>query len=71
MNMKSSGKRGEVEETKFLAMTSPMKPVRIRSINKDARAVLAAQDERATLIETNERSTVRKSIAELASELST
>lgn len=71
MNMKSSGKRGEVEETKFLAITSPMKPVRIRSINKDARAVLAAQDERATLIETNERSTVRKSIAELASELST
>ena len=32
--------------------------------------MLAAQDERATLIETNERSTVRKSIAELASELS-
>jgi MinD-like ATPase involved in chromosome partitioning or flagellar assembly len=71
MNMQSSGKRGEVEKAKFLATTSSIKPVRIRSINKDARAVLAAQDERATLIETNERSTVRKSIAELASELST
>jgi enoyl-[acyl-carrier-protein] reductase (NADH) len=53
-----------------MAMTSPVKPMRVKSINKDSRAMLAAQDERATLIETNERSTVRKSIAELASELS-
>jgi hypothetical protein len=47
-----------------------MKPFRVRSINTDIRAVLAAQVERATLIEVNERSAVRKSIAELASELS-
>ncbi len=71
MNMKSSGRKGEGELAKFVALTSPVKPIKVRSINKDARAVLAAQDERATLIETNERSTVRKSIAELASELST
>jgi MinD-like ATPase involved in chromosome partitioning or flagellar assembly len=70
MNMKTSGKKGEVELAKFMAMTSPVKPMRVKSINKDSRAMLAAQDERATLIETNERSTVRKSIAELASELS-
>jgi len=70
MNMKTSGRKGEVELAKFMAMTSPVKPIRVRSINKDSRAVLAAQDERATLIETNERSAVRKSIAELASELS-
>jgi MinD-like ATPase involved in chromosome partitioning or flagellar assembly len=70
MNMKTSGRKGEVELVKFTAMTSPVKPIRVRSINKDSRAVLAAQDERATLIETNERSAVRKSIAELASELS-
>jgi MinD-like ATPase involved in chromosome partitioning or flagellar assembly len=71
MNMKTSGRKGEVELAKFVAMTTPVKPKRVRSINKDARAVLAAQDERATLIEVNERSAVRKLIAELASELST
>jgi MinD-like ATPase involved in chromosome partitioning or flagellar assembly len=71
MNMKSSGKKGEAEQSKFLTLTSPIKPFRVRSIGTDIRAVLAAQDQRATLIETNERSAVRKSIAELASELST
>jgi len=71
MNMKSSGKKGEIEQSKFLTLISPMKPFRVRSINTDNRAVLAAQDERATLIEVNERSALRKSIAELASELST
>ena len=71
LNMKSSGRKGEAEQAKFLALTSPVKPVRVSSINKDPRAVLAAQDERATLIEVNERSVVRKSIAELASQLST
>jgi Flp pilus assembly CpaE family ATPase len=69
--MKSSGRKGEAEQAKFLALTSPVKPVRVSSIAKDPRAVLAAQDERATLIEVNERSAVRKSIADLASELST
>ncbi len=71
MNMKSSGKKGEAEQAKFLTLTSPMKPFRVRSISTDNRAVLAAQDQRASLIETNERSAVRKSIAEMASELST
>jgi Mrp family chromosome partitioning ATPase len=71
MNMKSSGKKGESEQSKFLTLISPMKPFRVRTINTDIRAVLAAQDERATLIEVNERSALRKSIAELASELST
>jgi Mrp family chromosome partitioning ATPase len=71
MNMKSSGKKGEAEQVKFLTLISPMKPFRVRSISTDIRAVLAAQDQRATLIETNERSALRKSIAELASELST
>ena len=69
MNMKSSGKRGESEETKFLNSVTLLKPTRIRSIPKDSRAVVAAEDERATLLEINERSSLRKSIAELAREL--
>ena len=71
MNMKSPGKRGEKEEAQFLSCTTNLKPIRIRSIVKDSRAIIAAEDEHATLVETNERSNVRKSIAELARELTT
>ena len=69
MNMKSPGKRGESEEAKFLNSTTALKPIRIRSIAKDPRAVMAAEDEHATLVEINERSNLRKSIADLAREL--
>jgi hypothetical protein len=69
MNMKSSGKRGEREESKFLSCVTVLKPVRIRCIAKDSRAIVAAEDEHATLVEINVRSNARKSIAELASEL--
>ena len=69
MNMKSPGKRGESEEAKFLSSTTALKPIRIRSIAKDPRAIMAAEDEHATLVEINERSNLRKSIAELAREL--
>ena len=69
LNMKSSGKRGEIEESKFLSSVTILKPIRIRSIAKEARAILAAEEEHATLAETNVRSKVRKSIAELAREL--
>ena len=69
MNMKSPGKRGESEDAKFLSITTALKPIRIRSIAKDSRAIMAAEDEHATLVEINERSNLRKSIAELAREL--
>ena len=69
MNMKSPGKRGESEDAKFLSTTTALKPIRIRSIAKDSRAIMAAEDEHATLVEINERSNLRKSIAELAREL--
>ena len=69
MNMKAPGKRGEVAEGKFLSTVTPLKPVRIRTIASDSRAVAAAIEEHATLIEINERSNMRKSIAEMAREL--
>ena len=69
LNLKSAGKRGEAEQTRFLNATTAVKPLRVRTISKDSRAVMAAEDERATLIETNERSNLRKSIAELAGEI--
>jgi Mrp family chromosome partitioning ATPase len=69
MNMKSPGKRGENEESKFLSCVTVLKPIRIRSIAKDSRAIMAAEDEHATLVEINARSNVRKTIADLAREL--
>jgi Mrp family chromosome partitioning ATPase len=69
LNMKSPGKRGESEEAKFLSSTTALKPKRVRSITKDSRAIVAAEDEHATLVEINVRSSVRKSIADLAREL--
>jgi len=69
MNMKSPGKRGENEQAKFWTSTTALKPIRVRSISKDSRAIAAAEDQHATLVEINVRSNVRKSIAELAREL--
>ena len=69
LNMKSPGKRGESEQAKFLNCITVLKPIRIRSISRDTRAVTAAEDERATLVEINARSNVRKTIADLAREL--
>jgi Mrp family chromosome partitioning ATPase len=69
MNMKLTGKRGDLAESKFLASVTPIKPIRIRSIGNDSRAITAAIDEHATLIEINERSNMRKSISEIAREL--
>ena len=69
MNMKIAGKRGEMAESKFLSSVTPLKPLRIRSIASDPRAISAAIEENATLYEINERSSMRKSIAGLASEL--
>jgi len=67
--MKSPGKRGDLEEATFLNSTTALKPIRVRSIAKDPRAIAAAEDEHSTLVEINERSSVRKSIADLAREL--
>ena len=69
MNMKVAGKRGDLAESKFLTSVTSLKPVRIRSIGNDPRAITAAIDEHATLIEINERSNMRKSISDLAREL--
>jgi Mrp family chromosome partitioning ATPase len=69
MNMKSPGKRGENEQAKFLTSTTVLKPLRVRSISKDSRAIVAAEEEHATLVEINVRSNARKSIADLAREL--
>lgn len=69
LNMRSSGRKGENEEKRFLETVTPLRPRSTRIIARDPKSVLAAQDEHATLVEVNERGTMRKSIAKIASEL--
>lgn len=68
-NMKSPGKRGDIEMARFLALTTAIKPLRVRSIKTESRTVESAEDEHATLVETNDRSNLRKAILELAREI--
>lgn len=69
LNMRSQGRRGSDEEAKFLAITTPLHPLSVRIIARDARATSAAEAEKSSLIEVNERSGLRKSIAKIASEV--
>lgn len=71
LNMRSQGRKGEEEEATFLSITTPLRPTSVRVISRDLRAAAAAQAEKATLIEVNARSALRKSIAKIASEMST
>jgi hypothetical protein len=52
-----------------LAITTRLRPLCVRTINRDLRAASKALEEKATLIEVNMRSALRKSIATIASEL--
>lgn len=68
-NMNPVGKRGDAQMSRFLALTTPVKPIRVRSLKQEPRTVTSAEDQHATLVETNERSNLRKSIVELAREI--
>ena len=69
LNMRSQGRKGSDEEARFLAITTPLRPLNVRVIARDARATTAAEAQKSTLIEVNERSSLRKSIATIASEI--
>jgi len=69
LNMRSQGKKGGDEEAQFLAITTRLRPLCVRTINRDLRAASKALEEKATLIEVNMRSALRKSIATMATEL--
>ncbi len=58
------------EMARFLSATTGLKPIRVRTLKLETRSVQAAEEEFATMVETNERSHLRKSIAELAREMS-
>ena len=67
--MRSPGKKGEEEEARFLAIATRLRPLCVRVICRDSRATAMALEQKATLIEVNQRSSLRKSIAKIASEI--
>lgn len=69
LNMKSPGRKGEDEEARFLSIATRLRPLSLRTIARDLRAATAALEQKATLIEVNQRSSLRKSIASIASEM--
>jgi Mrp family chromosome partitioning ATPase len=69
LNMRSQGKKGEDEEARFLATTTRLRPLSVRVIGRDLRAATGALEQKCTLIEVNARSSLRKSIASIASEI--
>jgi MinD-like ATPase involved in chromosome partitioning or flagellar assembly len=68
-NMKSGGRKRENHEALFLSSIAPLRPHRIHTLPRDARAVSKAEEERATLIESNDRSALRKAISKIAVEV--
>lgn len=68
-NQSTFAKRKKSEGDPFLAIVTPLRPVRIVQYPWDPRSALAAEDERVTLLESNERGSLRKSIEHLAGEL--
>lgn len=69
LNMRSVGRRGREQESSFISSVSSLKPKQVFTLPKDARAVVASEEQRAALIEVNSRSQIRKAIAKLAVEL--
>ena len=69
LSKRAPGRKGEGEESKFLAIVTPLRPHSVMMMPLDERAILQAQAARATLSEVNERSPLRKAIAALAGEL--
>jgi hypothetical protein len=67
--MRSVGRRGREQESSFISSVSSLKPKQVFTLPKDARAVVASEEQRAALIEVNSRSQIRKAIAKLAVEL--
>jgi Flp pilus assembly CpaE family ATPase len=71
LNHRISGKRGDLQEEKFLSLVAPSHPYAIRVIPLDSRGVSAAEQERSILVESNPKGPLRKKYLELATLLTT
>jgi Flp pilus assembly CpaE family ATPase len=71
LNHRISGKRGDVQEEKFLSLVAPSHPHAIRVIPLDLRGASAAEQERSILVESNPKGPLRRKYLELATILTT
>jgi hypothetical protein len=69
LNHRVSGKRGDVQEEKFLSLVAPSHPHAIRVLPLDTRGANAAELNRSILVESNPRGLLRKKYLELATAL--
>lgn len=69
LNHRKSGKRGDVQEEKFLALVAPRHPYAIRVLPLDIRGICAAEMDRSILAESNPRGILRKKYLELVTSL--
>jgi Flp pilus assembly CpaE family ATPase len=63
------GKKGALQDQSFLEIVTPLRPQKILKFPLDSRSLTAAENERLPLHESNEKSLLRKSVADIAGEL--
>ena len=71
LNHRMSGKRGDMQEEKFLSLVAPSHPHAIRITPLDLRGASAAEQERSILVESSPKGPLRKKYLELATVLTT
>lgn len=69
LNHRVAGKRGDIQEEKFLSLVAPSHPYAIRVLPLDTRGANSAEQERSILVESNPRGLLRKKYLELAAAL--
>ena len=69
LNHRISGKRGDLQEEKFLSLVAPSHPHAIRVMPLDLRGASAAEQERSILVESNPKGPLRKKYLEVATML--
>jgi hypothetical protein len=71
LNHRMPGKRGDMQEEKFLSLVAPSHPHAIRITPLDLRGASAAEQDRSILVESNAKGALRKKYLELATVLTT
>jgi hypothetical protein len=71
LNERATGKRGDMQEEKFLTIVAPSHPHAIRVLPLDIRGATAAEEDRSILVESNARGALRRKYLECATWLTT
>jgi cellulose biosynthesis protein BcsQ len=69
LNMRANGRKGQDEEKNFLSTATTHKAAHLYVLPDDIRNAADSSEARATLAEVNERGTLRKALAQIASEM--